>query len=238
MLCGFRRLPARHEENGVEAILHIKIAFALGAVAQNLQAIRMLQQLPIKIEDMSVSIALAENGDEAKDVALKAEAFAISLDEALAGNFRSAIQRRLNGKRCVFGRRNFDCLAVNRAGGGKGEALDVIGPHRLQDVECGDGVLLEVPSRMLGAKTHIGIGGKMENEVATRHGCGECGQVQGITLDELEARMKQRGLEKFFLAGGKIVPSDDRDAVGEKPVDKIGTNETCGSGDEGFLHER
>jgi len=53
------------------------------------------------------------------------------------------------------------------------------------------------------------------------HRAGERGQVEVIAFDKLELRMGQRRLDKFPLAGGKIVPADDVFAAGKQAVNKI-----------------
>src|ERR1700689_4095175 len=72
-------------ENRVNAILHIQIGFLLMAVAQHVEMFRMLYELVIKIEDVSMGVALAQNRYESKNVALDPEAFRIGLNKAFGG---------------------------------------------------------------------------------------------------------------------------------------------------------
>src|SRR5579863_8060704 len=65
------------KEDRVDAILHIQVRFSLMAVAKHMEMFGMLRELLIEVEDMPVRIALAENRDEAKNVGLQSEAFAI-----------------------------------------------------------------------------------------------------------------------------------------------------------------
>ena len=91
MLCLARCLELHHVQNRGEAILNVKIALALGPITQDAKAIGMLHQLTIEIEDVPVSITLAQNGDEPEDVTLEAKAFTICLNQALTGHLGCAI---------------------------------------------------------------------------------------------------------------------------------------------------
>ena len=90
---------------------------------------------------------------------------------------------------------------------------------------------------MFQAETHIGIGGEMKNGVATGHRFGQRGQIQIVAFDEFEIFIFQRAIEKFSLAGRKIIPADDGFAVGEQAVNEVAANETGRAGDENLLHD-
>jgi hypothetical protein len=49
-------------EQGVDAILHIEVALALLAVAEDAQVIGVGDELLVKVEDVPVCVALAEDG--------------------------------------------------------------------------------------------------------------------------------------------------------------------------------
>ena len=70
------------QQDRVHAVLHVQVRLALRAVAQHVQLVGMRQQLLVEIEDVAVGVALAQDRDEAEDVALEAEAFAIGRDQA------------------------------------------------------------------------------------------------------------------------------------------------------------
>ena len=61
MPCGVRRALSNHMQNRVETILNIQVTFALLAVSQHLQMIRVFDQLFVEIDNVSVSVALAQN---------------------------------------------------------------------------------------------------------------------------------------------------------------------------------
>jgi hypothetical protein len=48
--------------------------------------------------------------------------------------------------------------------------------------------------------------------------------------------MFQRAVEKFFLAGGKIIPADNRFVIGQQAVNQGAANESGGAGDENAVH--
>ena len=104
----------------------------------------MREELPVEIEYVAVRVALAQNGNEAKDIPLEAEAFAISLDQRFAGQFGSRIERSLHREGGILGRGNDGCLAVNRSGGGEGNSSYAGGTHGLEHVTGSDRVLLQV----------------------------------------------------------------------------------------------
>lgn len=59
----------------------------------------MFDELFIEIEDVTVGVAFAEDGDEAEDVGfVDLAALGIGGEEALAGGFRSAVEGGLNRK--------------------------------------------------------------------------------------------------------------------------------------------
>jgi hypothetical protein len=91
---------------------------------------------------------------------------------------------------------------------------------------------------MLETEAHVGIRGEVEDKIATGHRFGERGQIQVVTLDEFEIFIFQRGVQKFPLAGGKIIPADHGFAVGEQAVNEIAADETRRAGDENLLLDR
>src|SRR5262249_19787706 len=86
--------PLQRQQNGVDAVLHIKVRLTLGAVAQHAELIGMRQELLVKVEDVSMRIALAQNRNETKDVASQAEALAIGGDQPFGGQLGGAVERR------------------------------------------------------------------------------------------------------------------------------------------------
>ena len=198
--------------------------------------IRMFEQLPVKIEHVPVRVALAEDRDEAEDVALESEAFTVRLDEPLARDFRRAVERSLDRKCRILGRGNHRRLAVHRAGRGKRDALDSIRAHRFEHVESGDGVLVKILRRMIGAEAHVGICREVDHEIAASHRLRQRIRVEAVATAKLEARLLLRRHEELLLTRGKIIPADDLPAEREQPIRGSAADETGGSCDEDFLH--
>src|SRR5712692_43173 len=93
-----------------------------------------------------------------------------SLFSSKRGNqFGRAVQQGLTREWRVFRRWEDLWLAINRACGGKGDAPDSSGPHRLHHVGGRDHILLQVFSRVMCAKTDISISRQMENTVTLTH---------------------------------------------------------------------
>ena len=111
------------KKHRIDAVLHVHVGFALRAVAKHVQRRRVGSEPLEEIEDMAMGVALAEHRDEAEDVALEAEALAIGLDQAFAGELRGAVERGLDRKRRVLRRREDGGLAIDRAGRGEGDRL-------------------------------------------------------------------------------------------------------------------
>src|SRR3954471_8934257 len=179
-----------------------------------------------------MGVSFAEDRDEAKDVALKPEALAVSLDHPLGSKFGSAIERRLHRKWGILGRRKDVRLAVDRTRGREGDSLAAIGAHRLQHVECGDGVLLKVALWMLRPKADIGVGGQMEDERGVPHRARQCFRVQQVAFDKAEVCVRQGPLEKLLPAGRQIVVTDDSMAIRQETIGQMASDEAGGSGDE------
>ena len=115
-------LSATHRlKHRVDAVLHIKIGLALPAIAEDVQAARVGQQLLVEVEHVAMGVAFAQDRDKAKNPGAHAEPFAIGRDQALAREFRGAVERGLDRKRRIL--RGWDDLglAIDRAGRGEGD---------------------------------------------------------------------------------------------------------------------
>ena len=90
---------------------------------------------------------------------------------------------------------------------------------------------------MLGAEAHIGIGGKMKDEIGALHGLRQRrGVGQKIAFDQVKIRVLDCRLEETPVAGRQIVKADDAVAVREQAIGQVAADEAGGSGDEiGFL---
>src|SRR6516164_39484 len=71
-------------QHGTNTISNVKIGFALQPVAENAQGGWILREFLHKIEYMPVRIALAKDGNEAKNIAAHSEAFSVGADQTLA----------------------------------------------------------------------------------------------------------------------------------------------------------
>ncbi len=89
---------------------------------------------------------------------------------------------------------------------------------------------------MLQAEAHVGIGGEMKNRVAPGHCRSQRGQVEIVAFDELEIFVLKRAVEKFSLAGGKIVPADDGFALRQQAVHEVAADKSSGAGDKNDVH--
>ena len=164
-----------HGEDGVDTVLHVEVALALGAVAEDAEAGGIVAQGLVEVQDVAVGVAFAEDGHEAEDEAFHGEAFAVGGDQPFGGDFAGAVEGRLDGERGVFGGGDDGGFAVDGAGGGEGDALDVVAAHGFEDVPGDDDVLLEVAIGVIGAEADIGVGGEVDDEVGAGDGFGEGG---------------------------------------------------------------
>ena len=113
----FRRALRNDRAAWRETITDIEVGFPLRAVAEDFQMVGMVEQLFVKIEDVAVRVAFAENRDKPENVTLKIITLAIGMNQTFAGKFRGCVKRGLHGKRRIFRRRNYIRLAINAAGG-------------------------------------------------------------------------------------------------------------------------
>ena len=91
---------------------------------------------------------------------------------------------------------------------------------------------------MFEAEPDVGIGGEVKNKIAPGHRRGQRGQIEAIAFESsLNSGWLRRRLQKFMLAGGKIVPADDVFAAGKQAVNEIAADETGGAGDKNFFHD-
>src|SRR5207237_5635503 len=107
-----------------------EVPLALLAVPQHVNVLGVIGELLVEIVDVPVAVALAEDRDESEDEAAEVEPRGVRLDQSLAGELAGAIERRLHGKGRVLRRREDRRLAVDRAGGGEGDAGDGASAHR------------------------------------------------------------------------------------------------------------
>ena len=90
---------ARDVEESLNAILHVKVALALGAVTEDAEAVGVLDELLVEIEDVAVRVAFAEDRDEAEDVGfVDLAAFRIGAKQAFASGLVGAVELGLNWK--------------------------------------------------------------------------------------------------------------------------------------------
>src|ERR1700728_2104796 len=224
--------PVERRQYRIDAIGDVEIGFALQPVAEDVQAGRVLGKALHEIEDVTVRVALAEDGDGAKDIAAHRKAFGVRGDKTLAGELRSPVERSLDRERPVLRGWNYLALAVDRAGGGEGNRLDAVCTHRLQYVESRDGVLLQVPAWMVGAKPHVGVCRQMEYDLGAAHGLVEARPVEDISFDQVEARTFQCLGNELPPAGDEIVVTNDRVSALEQAVDEIAADESGGGGNK------
>src|SRR5262249_38481416 len=145
------------------------------------------QQFFVEVKDMAMRVTFAENGDKTKDIRLHAKASTIGRNQTFTRDLGGAIETGLDGKRTGLRRRKDIRLAVHGARRGKRQPPYVIGPHRLEYIEGRHGILFQVFTRMLRAKTHVGIGGQMEDNVSTVHGLGQALHIEQIA--SLQAKL-------------------------------------------------
>ena len=93
-----------------------------------------------------------------------------------------------------------------------------MGAHGFQDVPGGDGVLLQIPERVIGAEAHVGVGGQVEDHFGAWHRCPQRIQVQYIRAHQVVARITRSARYKFLLAGGEVIERHYLMAVLEEPV--------------------
>src|SRR5262249_39811381 len=90
------------EHHGGNAILDVEVRLALFAVAQDVDLVRIAEQLVEEVEDVSVRVMLAQDGDEAEDVTLEAKARAVGGDQPLAGDLGGGVEAGLHRERRVL----------------------------------------------------------------------------------------------------------------------------------------
>ena len=109
---------------------------------------------------------------------------------------------------------------------------DAGGAHGFQHVPGDDGILLQVAARMVRAEAHVGIGREVEDEIRASHGVLDGIQFQQVALDQAEARIGLRALQKAQKSGGQIVEAGDVVAVCQQAVHQIAADESRRSRNE------
>jgi hypothetical protein len=191
-------------KNTINAVGHIKIRLALPSVSQDFKYLGIISEFLYKIEYHAMRITFSDPRHEAEDVTRDAKVFGVGLNHSLARELTCAVEAGL--KRCVAFRRRKDIrFAINGGTTGKNNVLNLIHPHRLQDVPRGDGVLFKVNSRSLYAAAHISIRLKVEHIVAVYHFF-----LEALTVEDVGAHNSDLGVpgmvaDGLLLAGAKIV---------------------------------
>ena len=114
----------------------------------------------------------------------------------------------------------------------KGDASEAVGPHRLEHVESGQRILLEVPPRRIEPTPNVRVGGEMKNERAPLHRGGQRLLVENVGLDQKEGRTSTGVLQKRGLPRREVVVGDHLVAFGEQAIDEIAADEPGAAGDE------
>src|SRR5882724_6592198 len=197
----------------------------------------MLDELLVKIQNVAVRVAFAEDRDETENIAFKFVAFAIRVDESFGGEFRRGVKRSLYRERTIFRRGDDFRLAINAAGGAESDSPDAADAHGFEDVEAGLRVLLKILARMVEAEAHVGVGGEMKNKIAAGHRLRERGQIETIAFDQFELWIFPSTFKKFILTRGKIIVADDRIAVAQQAVNEVAADEARRAGDKNFFHD-
>ncbi len=233
-----RRALTDDVQHRVDTVLNVEITFPLQAVAENFQAAGMLQELFIKIKNVAVRIALAEDRDKAENIALEFEAFAIGRNHAFAGNFGRSVERSLDWKRRVFRRGNFFGLRRHKPLPVELKAMRLTPLARMASRTLKVAMVFCCKS-LLGCsrpKRTSALAAQMENHVAARHRLGERRQIKVVAFDKFEAGIFQRIFHKSLLAGGEIVPANDGFSIGEQAVNQTAADKTRRTGDKNFFH--
>src|SRR5438034_3698874 len=149
----------------------------------------MFQKLPIKIEEMPMSIALAKDGNETKNVRLEFKPFAVRLDQTFTSEFRCSIKGGLYWERRILRSWNNCSFTIYRPSRGECDLFNTVRAHRFQNIEGSYRILLEIFGWMLQAKADIRVRGKMKNAVTAVHGGREFRQIENVPLNELKAEV-------------------------------------------------
>ncbi len=205
----------------------MQIALARRSVSEHAQPGRIVEELAHEVEHVAVRVARAQQRDEAEGVALEAVAFAERRHQALARHLRRAVERGLDGNRAGLGR--WKDVGFAQRGGRRREddPAHVRRPHRLQHVERGDRVLLQVAARLREPAPDIGIRREVPHDVDARQQWRQQRLVEQVAFDQAKVRLCQRIVEKPTLAGREIVDPDHpvaerQQAVGERAADESG----------------
>ena len=97
-------LAAERRQHRVEAIAHVKVGLSLRTVAENVKRCGGRGSARSRTHDRGCSVPRGSRRSGTSTA--EAEALAIGLDQSFAREFGRAVERGLNGKRRVFGRRD------------------------------------------------------------------------------------------------------------------------------------
>ena len=181
---------------------------------------------------MAVVVPLAEDRDEAEDVALEAEPLAIGLDHPLPRELGRAVERRLDRERGVLRGRDDGRVAVDRARGGEADPPHPGLPHGLEHAVGGACVLVEVALGVLQAEPDVRVGREMEDEVAAFHRRRERRRVEDVVPDKLEPRVLEGVLQELLEARGQVVVGDHVVPGLQQPVHEVAPDEPRSARDE------
>src|ERR1017187_3669649 len=198
------RLP-ESGKNGIDAILHVQIRFALMAVAEHMKMFGVGGKLLVKIKHMPVRVALTKNRYESKDVSLHSEAFAIGLNQTFRRPLGSSVEGSLNRERTGLGCRKNIGLAVDRTRRGKYDPFAALLAHGLKYVPSCDRVLFQIFSWMLDAEAYVRIRGEVDHEFRTLHRPSQTVPVEQVCLLEHELRMAHGTFQEPPLSRRHVV---------------------------------
>src|SRR5579872_4070125 len=174
---------------------------------------------------MTVRVALTEDRHESEDIALEAEPLTVCLDQSFTRELRRTVERRLNRERGGFARGKLRRVPVDRSRRREDDTRHAVLAHRLEHVERGNGVLIEIPARVFGSEPDVGVRRQVEHGLAASHSGAQRVGVERVGFDQRGAWMTQRVLDERALPRREVVEDDDVIADLEQPIDEITADE-------------
>jgi hypothetical protein len=213
-----------------QAVVHIQIGLLLATVAQHPQVAGVALQRAVEVEDVPVRVALSKDRDEAADQSGKAIAGGVRRDQALAGELRCRVQRRLDRERRVLGGGKHLGLAIDRAGRGEHDLLHAPRSHGLEHVRRRNGVLLEITPRMLETSAQIGVCLQVKYPIATGDGVFDGADIEDIAFEESHTLGLRQLRDELMAPGAEVVEDHHLDAACHQQVGEVAADEAGPAG--------
>ena len=159
-----------HRKDRIHDVVGVDVAFALQAIPQNPQTLRIGKQTPDEVIAYAMGLSRSNDVGEAKGARPKAKHMTIGAQQRFTGQLARAVSGDRQTRSIIFLELGRRILAVNTAPRRIENPFCVRDAHGFKDVLGEIRAFPKVNVRLGGGLGDVRVGGQMDHRVATFHG--------------------------------------------------------------------